>query len=97
MEHRPTIVTFERFLMTDALVTRNDGRPGTCAGCDLLDAAVAELATAIVANSAGTNRIAKKLIADYGESTRPEALLAERTLPHRRPDDMAERMRSGGR
>jgi enoyl-CoA hydratase len=68
-----------------------------CVPDDELDAAVAELATAIVANSAGTNRIAKKLITDRGELTRTEALLAERTLPHGRPDDMAERMRSGGR
>jgi enoyl-CoA hydratase len=68
-----------------------------CVPDDELDATVAELAAAIVANSAGTNRIVKRLIADRYELTRTEALLAERTLPHGRPDDMAERMRSGGR
>jgi enoyl-CoA hydratase len=68
-----------------------------CVSDDELDRTVAELASAIVANSAGTNRIGKRLLADRNELTRTEALLAERTLPHGRPEDMAERMRSGGR
>ncbi len=62
-----------------------------------LDSTVAALATEVATNSAGTNRIVKKLIADRLERTRNEALLHEREMPHGRPDDMAERMRSGGR
>jgi len=64
---------------------------------DQLDATIAGLAAEIVANSAGTNRIVKQLIADNTALTRTEGLLHERTLPHGRPDDMAERMRAGGR
>ncbi len=62
-----------------------------------LDAKIGDLSTEILANSRGTNRIVKALIADSGERTRHEALLHERSLPHGRPDDMAERMRSSGR
>ena len=64
---------------------------------DALDATITALTAEIVANSAGTNRIVKQLVADRHERTRDEALLHERTLPHGRPDDMAERMRAGGR
>ena len=64
---------------------------------DDLDATIAALAAEIVANSAGTNRIVKQLLADRMERTRDEALHHERTLPHGRPDDMGERMRAGGR
>ena len=62
-----------------------------------LDETVMALAAEIVANSAGTNRIVKRLIADRSERTREAALLNEREMPHGRPDDMAQRMRSGGR
>jgi len=62
-----------------------------------LDRTVDELSREIAANSAGTNRIVKALIADRAEQTRADALLHERGLPHGVPDDMAERMRSGGR
>jgi enoyl-CoA hydratase/carnithine racemase len=62
-----------------------------------LDATVDELAAEIVANSPGTNRIVKRLIADVGERTRAEALQHEREMPHGRPDDMRERMQRGGR
>ena len=62
-----------------------------------LDGTVSALTAEIVANSAGTNRIVKRLIADHSERTRRAALLHEREMPHGRPDDMAERMRSGGR
>ena len=64
---------------------------------DDLDTTIGVLAREIVANSSGTNRIVKQLIADRFERTRDEALLHERALPHGRPDDMAERMRAGGR
>jgi enoyl-CoA hydratase len=62
-----------------------------------LDAAIDALATEIAANSPGTNRIVKSLIADHGERSRTVALEHERVMPHGRPTDMAERMRSGGR
>ena len=62
-----------------------------------LDAAIDALATEIAANSPGTNRIVKALIADHGERNRTVALEHERAMPHGRPTDMAERMRAGGR
>ncbi len=68
-----------------------------CVPEDELDETVMALAAEIVANSAGTNRIVKRLIADRSERTREAALLNEREMPHGRPDDMAQRMRSGGR
>ena len=67
--------------------------PGTARGGQ----AVTALAAEIVANSAGTNRIVKRLISDRFEGSRNAALLNEREMPHGRSDDMAERMRRGGR
>ena len=60
-----------------------------------LDATVDRLATEILANSPGTNRRVKRLIADRDERTRTEALLHERTLPYGLPEDMQERMSRG--
>jgi enoyl-CoA hydratase/carnithine racemase len=57
-----------------------------------LDATVDALAAEITANSAGTNRIVKRLVHDRLASTHDEALLHERTSPYGLPDDMAERM-----
>lgn len=68
-----------------------------CVPDDELDVTVAALAAEIVANSAGTNRIVKRLLADRAERPRATALLHEREMPHGRPEDMAERMRRGGR
>ena len=62
-----------------------------------LDATVAALAAEIVANSAGTNQIVKRLLDDRSERTRREALLHERELPHGVPGDTRDRMRRGGR
>jgi enoyl-CoA hydratase/carnithine racemase len=62
-----------------------------------LDAAVAALATEILANSWGTNRIDKALLAAAPDRGRTEALHHERGMPFGRPDDMEERMRRGGR
>jgi enoyl-CoA hydratase/carnithine racemase len=62
-----------------------------------LDTAVAEIAGEIAANSPGTNRIVKSLLADRQERSRTDALVHERSLPHGTPPDMADRMRSGGR
>lgn len=68
-----------------------------CVADDELDATVAALAAEICANSAGTNRIVKRLIADHAERSRDAALQHERALPHGVPDDMRERLSSGGR
>lgn len=57
-----------------------------------LDAAVAHLVTEILANSGGTNRIAKALIAETGRRPHQEALQFERSLPFGLPSDMAQRM-----
>ena len=62
-----------------------------------LDTVVEALCAEIVANSAGTNRIVKALLADAAERTRSDGLHHERSLPHGRPEDMADRMRAGGR
>lgn len=59
---------------------------------DQLDATVDALVAEILANSWGTNRIDKQLLADSGERTRTEMLLHERSSPHGHPDDMAARM-----
>ncbi len=68
---------------------------------DDLDATVNELATEIAANSRGTNRIAKALIASHTGRSRTDALLIERTAPFGMPEDRAERMapkkRPGGK
>jgi enoyl-CoA hydratase/carnithine racemase len=68
-----------------------------CVADDDLDTAVDALAQRILANSWGTNRIDKALLADRWQRTRVEALLHERALPYGLPDDMQERMRRGGR
>lgn len=68
-----------------------------CVPDEALDVRVGELARAILANSRGTNRIVKRLIADRFERPRREALLHERVRPHGRPADMAQRMKAGGR
>ncbi len=64
---------------------------------DQLDAYVDTLAREIVANSWGTNRIDKALLADRDNLTRSAALLHERSLPHGLPDDMAQRMAAPSR
>ena len=62
---------------------------------DELDGTVARLAAEILANSPGTNRRVKRLIADRDDRSRTDALLHERSLPHGLPEDMAERMAGG--
>jgi enoyl-CoA hydratase/carnithine racemase len=59
---------------------------------DDLDRAVAHLTSEILANSRGTNRIDKALIAAGGNTTRTAALEFERDTPFGLPDDMGERM-----
>lgn len=57
-----------------------------------LDTAVAALAAEITANSPGTNRIAKALLAAHSDASRTAALEHERSRPFGTPEDMAERM-----
>lgn len=93
--------TAKELMFTSRRLTASDaaaiGLVDHCVADDGLDDTIGALASEIVANSWGTNRIVKALIADGSERTRVEALLHERELPHGRPADMAERMRAGGR
>ena len=59
---------------------------------DELDSAVADLATEILANSYGTNRRVKRLLADHDNMNRTDAILHERSLPYGMPEDVRERM-----
>jgi len=63
---------------------------------DELDASVAELAAEITANSSGTNRIDKALLATNANRSRADALLIERSLPFGMPEDLKERMSGRG-
>jgi enoyl-CoA hydratase/carnithine racemase len=83
---------------------RIDGREAAVLGLvdhavedDHLDAAVEQLTSEIVANSPGTNRIDKALMAAATRTARQEALHYERTAPFGAPKDMKKRMASGGR
>jgi len=57
-----------------------------------LDAFIAGLVSEIVANSSGTNRIVKRLLAEAANRHHEDALQFERTLPFGLPADMAQRM-----
>ena len=61
-----------------------------------LDTVVAELAAEITANSWGTNRIDKALLAANAIRSRSDALLIERCLPFGMPEDRTERMSGRG-
>jgi enoyl-CoA hydratase/carnithine racemase len=62
-----------------------------------LDDTVGALAADIVANSWGTSRIDKQLLAASAQQMRSNALAHERTAPFGFPEDMAERLAGGGR
>jgi enoyl-CoA hydratase/carnithine racemase len=91
----------KRLMFTSQRVSATEaasmGLVDQCVPVDRLDQTVADLAGAVLANSWGTNRIDKRLLADRWERTRPQALVHERTMPYGMPDDAAERMRRGGR
>jgi enoyl-CoA hydratase len=72
------------------------GLADRCVPDDELDDAVAVIAGQIVANSWGTSRIDKQLLAASARMLRDEALQHERGAPYGFPDDMAERL-GGGR
>jgi len=57
-----------------------------------IDAFIAGLVAEVVANSSGTNRIVKRLLAQAANRNYQDALQFERTLPYGLPDDMAQRM-----
>jgi enoyl-CoA hydratase len=59
---------------------------------DELDGAVADLVAEILANSYGTNRRVKRLLADHDNMSRTDAILHERALPYGMPEDTRERM-----
>ncbi len=61
-----------------------------------LDATVEALAAEITANSWGTNRIDKALLATHPNRPRADALLVERALPYGLPEDRKERMSGRG-
>lgn len=62
-----------------------------------LDLTIDRLTAEIVANSPGTNRIDKQLLAFSATNPRWESLLHERSLPHGLPSDMSERMKGSKR
>jgi 1,4-dihydroxy-2-naphthoyl-CoA synthase len=57
-----------------------------------LDTAIASLVAEILANSSGTNRIVKALVAAGDKRNPAEALKFERELPYGVPSDMSQRM-----
>ena len=81
----------------DGLTAADIGLVDRCVPDGELDGTVDALAIEILANSRGTNRIVKQLVADRAERSRTDALDHERQLPYGLPADMAERMTSGGR
>jgi enoyl-CoA hydratase len=64
-----------------------------CVADDELEAATADLAQQIVANSWGTNEMTKRLYADQSGLTRSEALAHERTRPYGLPPDREQRQK----
>ena len=81
----------------DGTAARSIGLVDRCVPDDELDTAVDTLAAVICANSPGTNRIVKRLLRERLDRNRPDALAHERSSPHGRPDDMAERMAARAR
>lgn len=77
----------------DGATAASIGLVDRCVPDEELEGVVRALALEIAANSLGTNRIDKRLLADRDERTRSEALLHERTLPHGVPEDLRDRMR----
>ena len=89
----------KEMMFTGARVSGADaariGLADRCAPDVELDDAVVAIAAQIVANSWGTSRIDKLLLAASARLPRDEALLHERSAPYGFPDDMAERMSAG--
>jgi enoyl-CoA hydratase/carnithine racemase len=81
----------------DGRVAERIGLANRCVPDAELDDTVAALAADIVANSWGTSRIDKQLLAASAQQMRSDALAHERTAPFGFPEDMAERLAGGGR
>lgn len=76
----------------DAASAAEIGLLDRCVDDGDLDAAVGELVAEIAANSRGTNRIDKALLASNREMPRQQALLRERTNPFGMPKDLKQRV-----
>lgn len=81
----------------DADTAARLGLVDRCVPDDELGAVVAELADEIAANSAGTNSIVKRLLADRETVSPSERLQREREFHYGVPADMRERLTAGGR
>ncbi len=81
----------------DGATAASIGLVDRCVPDASLDDAVDALAAEIVANSWGTNRIDKQLLAHNALVTRQDGLEFERTTPFGLPDDMADRMSAAPR
>jgi enoyl-CoA hydratase/carnithine racemase len=68
------------------------GLVDTCVPDGELDPCIESLTGEIVANSWGTNRRVKQLLADSARLERGDALGRERQLPYGMPEDTAQRM-----
>jgi enoyl-CoA hydratase/carnithine racemase len=76
----------------DGTIAAAIGLVDRCVADAELDATVTALASEIVANSAGSNRINKALLQSHKGMTHGAALSFERAMPFGRPKDMAERL-----
>jgi enoyl-CoA hydratase len=79
------------------VVAASYGLVDRCVADDQLDTAVSALVEEIRANSPGTNRICKQLLAAHAQTPRGLALELERAAAFGRPDDTAERLTRGAR
>jgi enoyl-CoA hydratase/carnithine racemase len=81
----------------DGTTAAEMGLVNRCVEDDDLDDSVDALVAEIVANSSGTNRIDKALLAANRDRGRSEALRFERTRPFGLPTDTRQRMRRARR
>ncbi|MFE3188490.1 enoyl-CoA hydratase/isomerase family protein [Nocardia sp. NPDC059240] len=79
----------------DGIEAHRIGLVDRCVPAPELQAAVADLAAEITANSPGTNRIYKSLYANCLRVDRDASLLSERNMDQGVPDDAAERLARG--
>lgn len=97
LPERVGVSTAKELMFTSRRISGADaeaiGLVDRAVAADELDSVVADLATEITANSAGTNRIVKQLIASRSDMSRTEAIERERTRPFGDPEDRAERMK----
>jgi enoyl-CoA hydratase len=96
LPERVGVSTAKELMFTSRRISGSDaagiGLVDRAVPANQLDNTVDALAGEIVANSWGTNRIDKQLLADASHMSRREGIEAERLRPYGAPDDMAERM-----